>query len=494
MNRTLARTSKIPLKKLRPKEKTKPPRLGELGSAGVNPFGLFETEEAPDYSTITLEDIAKMLEQDGQAQSLYRLITMPLRAAELRIKAAEGGTAEADFILNQLTAPPEHGGMRTPWSEVIENLAKAVSTGAEILEKVYDYRGGYYILDKLAHRPRSAIRIFLQNDRGEFIGIKQNLPSGEITIGKEKLIHYVVNKADNPIYGKSMFLPAYYHYEKKHKLYYIAHLAYALNAIPMRIGGYPDAAPEPDKTSFTKAIEQVGVNTSIIVPEGFSLELKDARQVSDSLPLINHHDMEMSLSILGQIINLGSNQSGGSYALGETHLNIFLLYVEALQKDIQQLLNSDLIPELIDWNFGSDKYPVVTLAPAYTDRRSVIQELLRHFGGAKQIHISPEFWVELEIAMAKALDLDINYEEIKERLVKEARGKGSLERDKLDKDVEIRKEEITVKKDAAKNKPKVKPKVKASEEMKPESKPVITNVERDSEGRITKLIQTEENK
>jgi hypothetical protein len=393
------------VKDLQPEEKRDKPILVEIGKGVVSPFSLFDIDELYDDSSVTLAELDRMVQTDGQAQSLYRILTMPIRAGELRVKPTDGGVNEANFIHAQLVNPPELGGMTSPWSVVIQNIAKYVLDGAEVLEKVHEVRNGHWVLRKLAPRPRNSIVINMDS-KGGFAGADQVLPSGTVHIPREKCVLFVNGKEFNPLYGRSMMLPAYGHYEMKHKLYYISHLAYALNAIPIREGSIPPGAQDSERRAFQNALDNVGVNTSIIVPEGYGMEIHETRQVADSMPLIDHHDIEMGKAVLGQIINMGTTVSGGSYSLGQTQLEMLLLALQTLREDIAQVINSFVIPELIDWNFGSQRYPQLKLLPPATDLKVLTKEIFQHISAARQVNTSAEFWLKLERKMAEMLGFE----------------------------------------------------------------------------------------
>ena len=406
------------VKDLQPEETRDRPSLAEVGRAVVSPFSLFDIDELFDESSVTLAELDRMVQTDGQAMSLYRILTMPIRAGELRVKPIDGGTNEANFIHAQLVNPPELGGMTTPWSGVVQNIAKYVLTGAEVLEKVHEVRNGHIVLRKLAPRPRNSI-VIRMDEKGGFNGVKQVLPSGTVTIPREKCVLFVAGKEHNPLYGRSMLLPAYGHYEMKHKLYYISHLAYALNAIPIREGSIPPGVMESERKAFQNALDNVGVNTSIIVPEGYGMEIHETRQVADSMPLIDHHDIEMAKAVLGQIINMGTTVSGGSYSLGQTQLEMLLLALQALREDIAQVINSYVIPELIDWNYSTQRYPQLKLLPPSTDIKVLTKEVFSHMSAARQVNTSGQFWLKLERKMAEMLGFEdeIDYDKLEAEMI-----------------------------------------------------------------------------
>jgi hypothetical protein len=420
--------ARIPIEQADPMTPRPTRPMGELGFTGINPFGYYAQEESWDYFHVPLEELERMVQQDGQAQSLYRILTMPIRASETHLTAADGGQAEYDFICRQLFQSPQNGGMTIPWNRVMAALSRAVLTGAEVLEKCYKTATidgkDRILLDRIAPRPRRTLR-FRVDERGYFNGVVQMVPyRGIIWIEKPKCLHFVINGEMNPVFGQSMLLPAYYHYQKKHKLYYIGHLGFAVAALALKKLTIPVGADQNDRRTFEQAAANMGMNTTISIPEGYGLELDYGAKVpSEMIPFVNHHDDQMAKAVLAQILNLGTSGNTGSYALSEAHLDLVFIVIESIMDDMTYLFNTEVIPELIDWNFGTSKYPVLEIAPSYTDRRETIKDIFRHISAARQVNTSAEFWVELEKAMAQQLGFsdNINYDAQGDTMVKQAR-------------------------------------------------------------------------
>jgi hypothetical protein len=378
------------------------PRLAEIGQQSLLPFTWYANEEAYDFSTITIPMLEDMLDKDGQAQSLYRLVTMPLRAATLSFKPAKDGQAESDFINATFFNPPTQGGLQIPWSKTIAQIARAVLTGSEVLEQVFEIRDGIYHLTKIAPRQRTSL-IYLRDDRGEFNGVRQFLPNGLATISLSNCFRYVVNPEANPLFGKSMFLPAYYHYEKKHKLYYTSHIAYAIAAAGIRVGTTPEGATQVEKDEYRRALDSIGFNTTLVKPEGFGFDLENPGAAPNALPLIDHHDNMMAKGVLGQVIEVGTGGGPGSFAVGQTHMDLWLMAEEALMSSIAEEITNQIVAPLIDWNFGSGSYPIAQLKPNYQDKRAVIQSVFERIASAKQVNTTADFWLEIEKAIAEEL-------------------------------------------------------------------------------------------
>src|SRR5690349_1715559 len=63
------------------------------------------------HSPVTIDQLVKMRQTDGQARALYRLITLPIRAALqtatfVPAENQEGGEDEAQFIDQLFNLPP----------------------------------------------------------------------------------------------------------------------------------------------------------------------------------------------------------------------------------------------------------------------------------------------------------------------------------------------------------------------------------------------------
>jgi hypothetical protein len=87
---------------------------------------------------------------------------------------------------------------------------------------------------------------------------------------------------------------------------------------------------------------------------------------------IMHHDLKIARNVLAQFINLGSNETG-SYALADVQTKTFMQCEEGVASYIASVLNTDAIPELVDYNYdGVSIYPTVEFEPlADTDVKDI---------------------------------------------------------------------------------------------------------------------------
>lgn len=419
-------------KNILPPQENKPDK-NEYGTIAINTVirNLYNEEEALNLEEVPLSKLVQMIHNDGSAAGLLNIIKLPIVASGFRIDEFDGKSiTEAAFVEQQLKFPPALGGMTTTMRYIIADMCMAVVTGFRVYEKCWGERNGKYVLEKLAPRNPLTVRI-KQDKNGGFNGFSQyvmtgsyfssigatalNLQGSPISIKKDKALLFTRNKEENPLYGRSDFLPAYYHYDKIHKLYYIAHIAFQLDAIPPRIGTFPRGADKADKDRFFSQLSKLGFDTSLMMPEGYTVtEFGVQRAGRDQKGLIEHHKTEMWTAMLAQFANLGqSGASHGSFAATKTFSGIFLMALEALNADIDETFNNHVIPQMIDYNFDSRKYPRLTHNPLDTAKQEAIQNIFMKIMSSPADHASPEFILAAEEQLAKDFDFDIDYDAIR---------------------------------------------------------------------------------
>src|SRR3954471_18650984 len=219
----------------------KPRPLVERGFSDYMPFtepyqGSHLVQKRAD---VTIDQLVSMRQTDGQARALYRLITLPIRAALqnatfVPAENVEGGDEEAEFIDQLFNLPPNVGGMSVPFTRVVAQMLQAIFDGYAPFELVYDQptKGplkGKWTLRKMNYLPADTVKFLVTAD-GSFDGFRQvtQKPGGkilDIKIPRDACVYYAAQEEENRFYGLSYFQSAYYHYDKKVKLYYLMHLA-----------------------------------------------------------------------------------------------------------------------------------------------------------------------------------------------------------------------------------------------------------------------------
>lgn len=384
----------------------------------------FGEEQGP-----TIPQLVAMRRMDGQARALYRLITRPIQAALKghTFEAAEGGEKEAEFVSRALTLPSIDGGMSVTFERFMAQLLQALFDGFAPFEKVY-YRPskgplkGKTTLKKLLYLPVETVTV-VTDDHGGFRGLRQRAHFAgktiDVYIDPKYSFYYAAQEEENPFYGVSYFQSAFYHYDKKMKSYFLAHLAAQRSAVGTRVGTVPLNATDAAKKEFMGSLSNLAFAQWMAFPEGFKVEILKEGTSFDFLNFINHHNSQMSKSILAAFFDesqgSGSNDTAmiGGSGPGD---DWFRLQISAIQDEIASVINTHIIPALVDENFKGGKYPKFRWGQLSDEQKASIQKAFEKLATAGQsTNVTPEFMRQLEKKMADDMGLDIDYDEIEKR-------------------------------------------------------------------------------
>jgi hypothetical protein len=412
-----------------------PPKVKELNfERGVTfsfPFSTQYQDTWEVYKTdkVTIRQLEVMRRTDGQARALYYLITMPIRAAlkTATIVPADGqlgGSDEADFIDLMLHLPPAAGGMVIPLDQMMDQMLLGTFHGFSAFELVYwvPKKGplaGKIALRKAAWRPPETVN-FLINDQMEFAGFRQRTyihgQYVDVKIPDTTAMVYTCNAAESPLWGVSMFEAAFYHYDKKVKLYYLAHIAAQRGAVGTRIGTMPPNPNHADKENFIKGLSQLGVNSYMAVPIDWTVTSMQETGTFDFLSYINHHNNQMSKSILAGFFDddTGSGPSDSTVVdFSQQDDSLYIQLLQTIMNDTASVINNQLIPRFVDWNFGTEKYPTFHWGPFTDQQKAAIQTTFNILAAAgTNITVSEQFLHALEVHMANELGLPVDYDSL----------------------------------------------------------------------------------
>ncbi len=388
--------------------------------------------EVPRYDFVSLAQLNGMRMKSPQVQALYNLIALPIRAA---LKTAtfvpatteEGGEEEAKFIEQMFMTPKESGGMTTPFRRVIAQLINGIYEGFAAFELVYKVPKngplkGKFALEKIAHRPASTIT-FLLDDSGEFAGFRQiaNYPNRFVDkkIEPENCVYYTHAHEERAFYGKSMFLSAFGAYDKLVKMEHIAHLAAQRTAMGTRIAKVKRGASSDKLRRLSRDLSDMGVAQHIVTDEDVEVDVVHETPGFPFLDWLNYYNSCMSRAVLAPFFDKAQGGENAVVDFGQQTDAYFMIMLNTIMEDIEDVINTQIIPKFIEWNFKSDKYPKFRFGALSDDKKRAVLELFKAAMTAGQGYTgTPEFLLEMEMNLAEEHGFEIDYETVKKEIEK----------------------------------------------------------------------------
>jgi hypothetical protein len=334
-------------------------------------FGLDgkEVGEVFDYREPTVPEIKTMLDQDGKAQSLESVITLPIRAATWSIVPTDRSDV-SEKITELLTTPSADGGMKTPLSRVIAQMTSAFAYRRTYFEKVFtqtpDNKIGY---SKLAWRPPDTCILLRDPVNGSFQGFKQMLypyqlgarkdvgTDGYVTIPTQYSMVYIHGQHKDPTKGISDFQVPWWCYTTKQKVLFLWFTYLETQSLPRTIVQGKNLENVKKAARVISALKNhgvAGIETGWI-DKMDQLQGQGSAGAAQFNEAITYLDSQASMSLLAGFVDLPARaQTGvGSYALSASQQDLFLQLLQGYAGEMEDVITNYVIADLVRYNFGS---------------------------------------------------------------------------------------------------------------------------------------------
>ena len=138
--------------------------------------------------------------------------------------------------------------------------------------------------------------------------------------------------------------------------------------LPFRWANYDPNAPQATVDAVCNMLQNMGSAGWAAFPAGTTLEMKHESVSGDHSPqgeLLDRADRYARLLILGQTLSGGQSASkGGGKAFGAVEAEVKAARMEAVGKYVCTVINTQLIPSILQLNYGDDREaPVASLIP-----------------------------------------------------------------------------------------------------------------------------------
>lgn len=338
-----------------------------------------DEEETPELRwPLSIQVFDRMRRQDAQVTSVLRAVTLPIRRTGWRVEQGGASPAVTAFVADNLGLPvvgqPEAPLPRTrdrfSWAEHLRLALLMLPMGHSFFEQVYRIENGQARLRKLGWRPpRTITRVDVAADGG-LVAIYQATPetrsAPEVKIPVDRLVAYVNDREGGNWLGSSLLRPAYKFWMLKDRA--LRTQAQALDRNGLGVPIYK-GAPQPDSVTGDERVRRQeadlaagsklaqayrgGDNAGAAVPNGADLVLRGVEgTVPSADPVIRYYDEQVSRAVLANFLSLGGAASTGSYALGETFADFFVLSLQTVAMQLADVATQHVVEDLVDLNYG----------------------------------------------------------------------------------------------------------------------------------------------
>lgn len=279
----------------------------------------------------------------------------------------------ADFVCKTIEKIPE-------WDSALLGLLDALGKGFSTLEVMWKIEDSAVKPDALKYRSQGIFQ-FDTNGKLELvpslfskfarrdIESKTQTPSypsksptslkenRETSLPPRKFLIFRFGATPESPYGRGLLTKAYWYYwfKKNNLKFWI--LFNEKFGSPTIIGKYRLGAGEEERKRLHEVVASLQNDTGVTIPENVALEFLEAKRtgaINTYRELADWCNDEMSKLVLGATLTTGEGRRSGSLALGKVHERVRSEYIESDARALMNVINSQLIRWIVDFNFGTD--------------------------------------------------------------------------------------------------------------------------------------------
>lgn len=126
-----------------------------------------------------------------------------------------------------------------------------------------------------------------------------------------------------------------------------------MHGLPLRVGTTPESSTPEQREAYADELDELGRDTSIVLPPGYALEFKEAvARTWEMFPKqIESADLAIAIAVLGQ--NLTTEVQGGSLAASEVHRVVKAELLRFYAEGFATCLHDQLLEPWAEINFGT---------------------------------------------------------------------------------------------------------------------------------------------
>lgn len=337
----------------------------------------FDGEETPELVwPLNVQVYDRMRRQDAQVISVIRAVTLPIMRTPWRIDPNGARPEVVNLVADDLGLPVVGQGPRPAlrtrdrfsWSEHLRLALLMETFGHAFFEQVYRIdESGRARLRKLGYRPPTTISKVKVAADGGLVSIEQW--EGKTPIPVDRLVAYVNDREGGNWLGSSFLRPAYKFWLLKDRLLRIQAQTIDRNGLGVPVYESSqlhdsirgDERVQRQQAELAEGLAlakkfRSGEHAGAAIPNGAKLRLAGVEgTLPDPMPVIKYYDEQIARAVLAHFLNLGGDNSTGSYALGDTFADFFVSSLQATAMAIADTTTQHVIEDLVDVNWGPNE-------------------------------------------------------------------------------------------------------------------------------------------
>lgn len=345
------------------------------------PAQILRSESATSRYHLSIYDLySEMEDKDGHLFSVLQTRKNGVLSRTRRIQAESDDPrdqAVARFVEERLQAISN-------FDQVLYNLLDALGKGYAVAEVLWELRDGQVAVSRIKSRHQRRFvfdaqgELRLLNPSKEYAQqIKSSSPASRtpvmtgfaspmstagsalwgVPLPPRKFLVLTFNAMNDNPYGKGLCCKAYWYYWfKKNNLKFWVIFNEKFGS-PTVIGKYRVGTSEEERKRLFEVIESLQNDTGITIPDNVVIEFLEAKRtgtINSYKDLADWCNDEISKIVLGATLTTSEGRRSGSLALGRVHEAVRNEYIEADAKALMSVMNSQLIPWLVEFNFGPE--------------------------------------------------------------------------------------------------------------------------------------------
>lgn len=287
------------------------------------------------------------MQQDAMIQTVLSVKKQGVLAAKYALRPSSDSAQDrrvAEFV--QENFDRMEGSPATILAQAMDAFAK----GWSIQEAVYESVGPRLML--AAMRSKDPANFGLEvDDFGRLTGLRLEpalvgtRTGNPESLPRDKFVIYANRGGYGLSRGRSDLDAAYPHWQAKVRLLDSWRLHLEKFASPTVLGKYQRGLPSEEAASLLAALEGLAKRSAIVYPSEIELGTLSAGKETSTgfMDAIEFHNREIARSVLGQTLTTDEGRRVGSLALGKVHLQVFLLQLQALRKELADVVMTEQV-------------------------------------------------------------------------------------------------------------------------------------------------------